>query len=634
LPATYRLFLAVLAALTINACDTIPARDDRGQDREDTPAEQSSVEVIPLEASDLGTEFEPQAEQQDPDQAIKEDLRDALDSLPPYRQSAYLDAAGGLIRTGRLEAAETLLDKTVVTGLAPILQARKRLLEAEIEFRRDDLDRALRDVNRGLRTGNIDPTYISRGLDLKGRIELLKGRPLEAARAWIRRDSYLSDTRAIGDNNSRIWFALGHLNELELQVASQGGADETLRGWLDLAILFLEFGGDSQGLRTAVTQWSNANRGHPAADFAAAALGPERAPGVRQVALLLPMSSNFGAAARSVYNGFEAAQQNDSDPRRPQLLFYDIGGEPALAGNYVGVAASEGADVIVGPLGKAAVNALLESRQPPKPMVMLGSESTDRPLPPGAYQFDLAPEPEARRVAEFMYVSGHRRVGALYPDDEWGQRVFDAFSEHWRALGGTLAEARAYQPDADDHTAVLKNLFNLTESETRKALIGSASGLSLDFDPRRRQDMDAIFMAARPDEARLLKPQINFFQGLDLPVYSTSHVYTGKPDAVKDTDLDGIVFPAMPWVLRDTARMNQLKAMLADDGFSGVSSELFAFGYDAYHLALLAPATGATGRTTQIPGLTADLIIGDNGRIQRRPGWARFRDGVPIKIWE
>lgn len=624
--------MTILTALLVSACDTTPVRDDRGQGRELPEDQVSTVEVIPLEDSALGSGFDTPAQQTDPGQAIEADLREAVNSLPPYRQSAYLDAVDKLIGSGRLKAAGELLNQVDVTGMAPVLRVRKQLLQAEIDFQRDELDRALRFVNRSLDTGNVDPTYISRSLDLKARIELLQKRPLEAAKAWIRRDNYLAESGTIADNNARIWYALGHLNELDLQLAGQAGAEPTLRGWLDLAILFLEFGGDRQALRTTVTRWSNANRAHPAAEFATALLGPQRAPGIRQVALLLPLSSNYGSAARTVYNGFEAAHRGDSDPARPQLIFYDVGGEPALAANYTGVAASEGADVIVGPLGKAAVTALLDARLPPKPMVLLGSVSADRSVPADTYQFDLSPEPEAQQVAEFMYVSGHRRVAALYPDDEWGQRVYDAFVEHWRKLGGTLAEGRAFERSADDHTSAIKNLFNLTESETRQALLEAGTGLNLDFDPRRRQDIDALFMAARPDEARLLKPQIDFFQGLDLPVYSTSHVYSGAPNAVKDTDLDGVMFPDMPWVLRNTARINSLRSKLIEAGFSDAREELFAFGYDAYQLALLA-TNPQTARAEPVQGLTGELIVADNGRVHRRLAWAEFKNGVPAKIW-
>jgi uncharacterized protein len=229
---------------------------------------------------------------------------------------------------------------------------------------------------------------------------------------------------------------------------------------------------------------------------------------------LLPLSSSFGAAAQRVYNGFDAAHSTDNHPRRPGVVFYDMGGEPSLVGNYVGAAQSDGADVVVGPLGKDAVSALLESREIEKPMVLLGQQPGHDDLSTRlAYQFDLAPETEARQVAEFMYAYGHRRAAALYPNNEWGTRIYNGFVERWEELGGRLARSSPYQPGSDDFTMPIKNVFNLNESETRKSLLEAGTGLRVEFDTRRRRDVDALFIVARPGEARLLKPQINFFQG-------------------------------------------------------------------------------------------------------------------------
>lgn len=605
---------------------------DRDQDAE-APAEPTGgIELIPLDDYGLDPEFDVEEQPEDLIASIEADLREGLDSAPPRRQTAYLDAATKLIDARRLDDAELVLDNTDVSGLAPALAVRKRVLWADIQFHRDDLDRAYREAVRTLGDGNIDPSHIARALDIKGRIDLRQGRPMEAARSWIRRDNYLTDAQALVANHQRIWYALGHLNQLELQLAEGGDGRDALRGWLDLAILFLELGGDRGSLRTAVDRWRNTNRGHPAAEFAAIVLGPPRAPDLRQVGLLLPLSSEYGPAARQVYDGFDAAHGADTHPRRPQVVFYDIGGEPSLVGNYAGVASNDGADVIVGPLGKSAVNALMTTRQPDKPMVLLGSSTEANALTPGVFQFDLAPEPEAQQVAEFMYASGHRRVVALYPNEGWGQRIHQAFVERWQELGGTLAEARQYQPGSNDFTAPIKNLFNLTESETRQSLLEASSGLNVEFDARRRRDIDALFLVAQPDEARLLKPQINFFQGHDLPVYSTSHVYAGTRDADLDTDLDGITFPDMPWVLRDTIRINGLKTALRDAGYSNASSDLFAFGFDAYQLALLAPDPGRTG-DIRMSGLTADLVLAADGRVQRRFDWAEFKAGVPVRVW-
>lgn len=626
-----RLILAAIAALSIAACGTLPTQGRRSEHKTPPAQPGSAAQAIPLTGSAPGTEVSPSNQPADLNAPIRADLSQGLNSLPPYRQSAYLDAARKLVNAGRLDDAQAVLGSTDVQGLMPVLVARKRLIQAEIDFGRNDLDSALRYAEAALHIQDIDPTYTAEGLDLEARIQLRQGHALDAAKTWIKRDDYLDDPGALLQNDERIWYALGDLNDLQLQLAESGGVSDALRGWLDLATLYLEFEGDSYGLRTAITQWSNDNHTDEAAKFATHLLGPAPDENLKQIALLLPLSSSFEAAARTVHSGFEAASQGDSDPHRPNVIFYDTGSQPSLAASYAGSAASDGADVIVGPLGKEAVNDLLGSQVPDKPMVLLGS-SDERSPPSKVYQFGLAPEPEAQDVAEFMYASGRRRVVALYPDDEWGQRVFNAFAARWKALGGTLAQAQSYSPGASDFSAPIKTLFNLTQSDNRKAFLETVTGLRLKGEPRRRQDIDAVFMAAHPEQGRLIKPQINFYQGLGLPVYSTSDVYAGTPDKVKDTDLDGVIFPEMPWLLNDTTRVDKLKNKLQNAGYSNVSTKLFAFGFDAYRLALLAPGSPlASG--AQVDGLTAELSVGPDNRIQQRLEWAKFIHGVPVRIW-
>ena len=82
----------------------------------------------------------------------------------------------------------------------------------------------------------------------------------------------------------------------------------------------------------------------------------------------------------------------------------------------------------------------------------------------------------------------------------------------------------------------------------------ASSVAELEFEPRRRQDIDIVFMAAFPAGARQLMPQLAFHHGADLPVHATSHVWSGVPDPANDRDLDGVVFGDMPWLAAPTER--------------------------------------------------------------------------------
>ncbi len=92
-------------------------------------------------------------------------------------------------------------------------------------------------------------------------------------------------------------------------------------------------------------------------------------------------------------------------------------------------------------------------------------------------------------------------------------------------------------------------MLGLDKSIARYRLLEAQSGVDLKFTPRRNEDRDFLFLAANHDQARLVVPQLRFFQAHDLPLYATSYVYSGKPEPAVDADLDGLVFGDMKWML-------------------------------------------------------------------------------------
>ena len=152
----------------------------------------------------------------------------------------------------------------------------------------------------------------------------------------------------------------------------------------------------------------------------------------------------------------------------------------------------------------------------------------------------------------------------------------------------------------------------------------------MESEPRRRQDIDFVFMAAFPADARQLMPQLAFHHGADLPVHATSHVWSGVPDPTNDRDLDGVVFGDMPWLAAPSDSDRRLREQL-ESALAGTDSallRLYAFGADAYRL-----ATGlrriAREPSAGIVGHTGRLSLDAGHRISRRLTWTQFVDGVP-----
>jgi outer membrane PBP1 activator LpoA protein len=175
-------------------------------------------------------------------------------------------------------------------------------------------------------------------------------------------------------------------------------------------------------------------------------------------------------------------------------------------------------------------------------------------------------------------------------------------------------------------------LLGITVSRDRAIQVERTIGLNVEFEPRRRQDAEAIIMVAEPAIARQFKPLFAYYFGGDLPVYSPSIVYEGTPDAGRDRDLNQIIFTDIPWVLNDKNPLrNEASSVLP--GTRGQLGRLFAMGADAWKLSKRLPLLKQV-QTASIDGQTGVLTMSPEGSIHRHQLWAQFRSGTPSLLAE
>jgi hypothetical protein len=294
-----------------------------------------------------------------------------------------------------------------------------------------------------------------------------------------------------------------------------------------------------------------------------------------------------------------------------------------------------GALFIVGPLTREEVAAAAQLPAPHPPILALNFLPAGAESPGDFYQFALSPEDEARDVARRILAEGHRRGVAVAPDGEWGNRVLAAFREELTAGGGTLLGAARFDPLATSYEPAITDVLRIDESTARFRRVETIVGGKLEFQPRRRADIDFIFAPSSAATARLLTPQLKYFFAGNLPTYATSDAYEPNPTA--DEDLEGLVFPITPWLLgsglADSVRLAASSAWPADGPHR---DRLFAFGFDAYRL-MMALRTASAGTGGQAPsvgsisleGLTGELTIDPTGRVHRGLDWAQVHNGQP-----
>ena len=172
--------------------------------------------------------------------------------------------------------------------------------------------------------------------------------------------------------------------------------------------------------------------------------------------------------------------------------------------------------------------------------------------------------------------------------------------------------------------------MGLSGSVRRYQRLRANIGGPLQFDPRRRQDTDVIFLAADAPAGRLLKSQLKFHYSGELPVYSTSSIFA--MDGRSNSDLNGIMFADAPWIIAPQSWIGDLPALYKEFWPQERRlGRLHAMGYDAYQL-IAALFAARTGPMQEIDGATGTLFLGQDGRVHRRLAWAQFQNGEPVGL--
>lgn len=350
-----------------------------------------------------------------------------------------------------------------------------------------------------------------------------------------------------------------------------------------------------------------------------------------RLALLLPLTGKLAKAAEAIRDGVLAAYYDSpAASNQPELQIYDSGEIPGDAVAAYQQAVADGAEFVIGPLRKEAVQALANQPQLAVPLLALNQIEDPTLFNPSLYQFGLAPEDEAREVARLAWYEGFTRSIALLPNTEWGERVYAAFAAEWQQLGGVILEEERYDASRTDHGKIISSVLNLDSSKARQQQLSRHLGTKLEFEPRRRQDVDFVFLIASSRQARLIRPQLRFYRASSLPVYTTSKVYSGTPDAGKDADMNGIIFCDMPWTLESGGNWEHLHRNINTSWPTNASryGRLYALGIDAYRLT---PYLGSN-MFGAYHGVTGNLSLGSQGQITRTLRCAKFSNGLPVLL--
>lgn len=340
----------------------------------------------------------------------------------------------------------------------------------------------------------------------------------------------------------------------------------------------------------------------PATTAPMAALPP--VPQRLTVALVLPSQATpFARAAETVRQGFFAAHAAGAQDVAIQVIEIDERPEQVL--RAMSAARERGAQVLVGPLTRAQVNAAVRT-DAGLPVITLSLPDSDVLAAPTLLAFGLSVEQEARAVVRAALDAHAPPPGAptrltprfvlLAGDSPLARRASAAFQAALREAGERVVVLPVTQ-----------------RYDTLQAL----------GDKVFRAEPEAVFLALDAREAAVVRPRLSH----QMALYATSLVNLGGAEgALLAPELEGVRFVDAPWLLEPDHPAVMVFARPATP-LSAELNRLYALGIDAYRLAL----EWASGRQAfALDGVTGSLRVDRAGsaRVERTPSFAVFRQGA------
>jgi ABC-type branched-subunit amino acid transport system substrate-binding protein len=339
---------------------------------------------------------------------------------------------------------------------------------------------------------------------------------------------------------------------------------------------------------------------------AAAVGGSSIGTGSVKIGLLLPLgaSGQAGAAALTLRNSAELSVAEFQNPNI-QLLVKDDKGTPEGARAAAQQAIAEGAELIIGPLFAASVQAAAQvARAANRPIIAFSTDASVASR--GVYLLSFMPESEVERVIAYAAAQGRRSFAALIPETAYGNVVEAAFQQAVSARGGRLAALERYPADRAKMEAQVKRVAGLVSGATLQA--------------------DALFI---PDSGDSLAAVAQILQGAGVNPGKVKMLGTGiwnDPRALRLGALQGGWFAA-PDSAGFTAFAGRYRAKFGTD-----PTRIGTLAFDAVSLAAALERTQGTRRFADATLTNASGFSGADGVFRFKPDGTNERGLAVLEV--
>lgn len=311
------------------------------------------------------------------------------------------------------------------------------------------------------------------------------------------------------------------------------------------------------------------------------------------------------------------------------LLIRDTTGQPEEAAAAADDAIRAGAELILGPLFAAEVQAVTPVAQAAHISVI--AFSTDRSVAaPQVYLMGFTPEEQIAVTAKFAVQTGYNRFGVLVPDTPYGRTVEQTLRKTASTLGVSVVKSTSYPPETADFTQIARRFADY--DRRKAALAAERQALAERDDETSRQALarlqhhdsfgetafDALFIPDGGARLRALAPVLAYFDVDPTKVKFLGSGQWDQPGLGSEPALIGGWYAAPPPDIVEAFRNRY------EQNYGRKPLRIASLGYDATALAALLSAGPKETRF----GATA---IGDKRGFAGFDGIFRFGSDAVIE---
>lgn len=532
---------------------------------------------------------------------------------------AYLSAKK-LYEQGRYQETIDILESKVINKTSSI-QFEAHLLAALSASNLDNATDSFRFLQQA------DRLIAARHPDNQNKLNETKATILEHFGNWLeavnlRMDLAYNLPLDEGDNNqTKLWLAIQNLTQNEIDELFQQQRP-LLNGWLNISGILRNQSLSIEQQLVMFHDWQAENPSHPAAlsppqDFQIMSSVEKMT--LTNIVLMLPMSGKLERASQAIVDGFFVNYYNQKETR-PKITIINVDNYSNIA-DAVAAANEQQPDVIIGPLQKNNV-AQVGRLHLPYPVIALNQLDINQHTK-NLYHFSLNAEDEIYELIAFAKQEGATKAAILSTQDTWALKQSDEFRAAATEENVIITSNQSYANTPKGRQDAIQKLLLINESHARKKLVEQWTGTKVDSISRSREDLDYVYYVGKLNDAKQIRPLLDFYFANKIPMLSSSTLNDSEPDkSINPSDIERILFTEVPALTPNNTSL----AALPKNQNSNILRRLQALGADAYLLANKYPLFTLLP-STKIAANTGIITMDENGIFHKRPEIMTYRKG-------